>query len=451
MFRSKKILRAKFKSLIFLKIREINIMSKNLKSVITCDLDGKIETFSEGAQQLFGYTEEEIIGKGRVSDFSAGQIVLGHVVNWLAESVEKGAWEGNTVFLHKDGTEMPCKIKITPTKDKEGNHIGYCGVTSPLSDKSADEVRPKISFGTKLFSWMVIMRLPFLTATIVPILLGAAVASRFVSIDWFYFTLTMLGGFLLHIGTNTSNDYYDHTSGTDEANYNYMVPFSGGSRSIQMGLISAKGMLNVAIITFALSAIVGIPLIYKAGINILYLGIVGFLSGLFYTAPPFRFASRKGMGELLIGLNFGPLMVAGSFLVQTNGDMTHIIDAVFAGIPIGFLVAAIVFVNQFPDHDGDKATGKNNLVVVFGPEKARIGYVALIVGAFVSIIALSWTNPLTFPTLSLVSLITSVYSIFTIKTLYKHYDNRLLQPANAGTIGLHFLTGLFFCAGIWLG
>ena len=223
MFRSKKKLRAKFKSLIFLMIKEINNMSKDLKSVITCDLDGKIETFSEGAQQLFGYTEEEIIGKGRVSDFSAGQIVLGHVVNWLAESVEKGSWEGNTVFLHKDGTEMPCKIKITPTKDKEGNHIGYCGVTSPLTDKSADEVRPKISFGTKLFSWMVIMRLPFLTATIVPILLGAAVASKFVSIDWFYFALTMLGGFLLHIGTNTSNDYYDHTSGTDEANYNYMA------------------------------------------------------------------------------------------------------------------------------------------------------------------------------------------------------------------------------------
>ena len=91
----------------------------------------------------------------------------------------------------------------------------------------------------------------------------------------------------------------------------------------------------------------------------------------FYTAPPFRFASRKGMGELLIGLNFGPLMVAGSFLVQTSGDMTHVMNAVLAGIPIGFLVAAIVFVNQFPDHDGDKATGKNNLVVVFGPRKSK--------------------------------------------------------------------------------
>jgi len=426
-------------------------MSKNIKSVITCDLDGKIETFSEGAQKLFGYTENEIVGKSRVSDFSSGEIVLGHVVNWLAESVEKGKWEGETVFLHKDGHEMPCKIKITPTKDKDGNHIGYCGVTSPLKDKTADIVRPKINFSTKLFCWMVIMRLPFLTATVVPILLGAAIASRYVTIDWFYFALTMLGGFFLHIGTNTSNDYFDHTSGTDEANYNYMVPFSGGSRSIQMGLISAKGMLNLSIITFALSALIGIPLIMKAGINILYLGFIGFLSGFFYTAPPFRFASRKGMGELLIGLNFGPLMVAGSYLVQTGGDMTQINDAVLAGIPIGLLVAAIVYVNQFPDHDGDKVTGKNNLVVVFGPEKARIGYVFLVIGSFISIITLALTKPESFPMLSLISLITSFYSIYTIKILYKYYDNRLLQPANAGTIGLHFLTGLFFCVGIWLG
>ena len=426
-------------------------MNDDIKSIITCDLDGKIETFSEGAQELFGYSADEIIGKGRVSDFSAGEIVLGHVVNWLAESVEKGKWEGDTVFLHKNGHEIPCNIKITPTKDKNGNHIGYCGVTTSLKEKTADSVRPQTSFTTKMFCWMVIMRLPFLTATIVPILLGAAIASRYVSIDWIYFALTMLGGFFLHIGTNTSNDYFDHTSGTDEANYNYMVPFSGGSRSIQMGLISAKGMLYLSIATFAIGGLIGIPLINKAGINILYLGFIGFLSGLFYTAPPFRFASRKGLGELLIGLNFGPLMAAGSFLVQTSGDTTYLNDAILAGIPIGLLVAAIVYVNQFPDHDGDKATGKNNLVVVFGPEKARVGYVFLVIGAFISIIALVMAKPKTFPMLSLISLITSFYSIYTIKTLYKHYDNRLLQPANAGTIGLHFLTGVFFCAGIWLG
>ena len=296
---------------------------------------------------------------------------------------------------------------------------------------------------------MVIMRLPFLSATIVPILLGATVASRYVSVDWFYFALTMLGGSLLHIGTNTSNDYFDHTSGTDEANYNYMVPFSGGSRSIQMGLISAKGMLYLSMITFALSGLIGIPLIIKAGINILFLGFIGFLSGFFYTAPPFRFASRKGIGELLIGLNFGPLMVVGSFLVQTSGDLTHVFEAALAGIPIGLLVAAIVYVNQFPDHDGDKATGKNNLVVVFGPEKARIGYVFLVVSAFVSIIVMALNG--TFPKLSLIALPAAYFGVRAIQTLYKYYNDRLLIPANAGTINMHLVTGLLFCIGIWLG
>ena len=167
-------------------------MSDNLKSVITCDLDGKIETFSEGAQDLFGYTSEEVIGKIRVSDFSDGQVVLGHVVNWLKESVEKGEWVGNTVFLAKDRTEIPCEIKITPTKDKNGNHIGYCGVTKHLNDKKPDEVRPRISLMTKIFTWMVIMRLPFLSATFVPIFAGAAVASMLgFTVSWSWLGLTL--------------------------------------------------------------------------------------------------------------------------------------------------------------------------------------------------------------------------------------------------------------------
>ena len=330
-------------------------MSNELKSIITCDLDGKVETFSEGSEELFGYDASEIINKGRVSDFSPGQVVLGHVVNWLKESVEKGIWEGDTVFLHKDGHEFPSHIKITPTKGKNGEHIGYCGITTPLKNKTPDDVRPKISVWTKIFCWMVIMRLPFLTATIVPILLGAAVASSSgYTVSWGWLGLTILGGCFLHIGTNTANDYFDHTSGTDEANYNYMVPFSGGSRSIQMGLISAKGMLIVSLLSFLSSALVGIPLIIRAGNMILWLGIIGAVSGFFYTAPPFRFASRRGLGEFLIGMNFGPLMVVGSTLVQT-GQILPV--ALLAGIPIGFLVAAIVYVNEFPDHDGDKATG----------------------------------------------------------------------------------------------
>ena len=423
-------------------------MSEQLKSVITCDLDGKIETLSEGAVKLFGYSEREMIGKGRVSDFSDGQIVLGHVANWLNEAVIKGAWEGNTVFLHKNGKEIPCHIKITPTKGKEGDHIGYCGVTTPLKNKTPDEVRPKISILTKIFTWMVIMRLPFLSATFVPIFAGAAVTSMLgQDVSWGWLLLTLLGGSLLHIGTNTSNDYFDHISGTDAQNYNYSNKgLNGGSRSIQMGLISPKGILTVAIIAFTLSAVVGIPLIIKSGLSILWLGLIGFFSGLFYTAPPFKFSSRKGMGELLIGLNFGPLMVAGSALVQTGQLLPQ---AFLAGIPIGFLIAAVVYMNEFPDYDSDKATGKNTLIVVFGPEKARAGYVALVASAFASIVILAFNG--TVPMLSLIALLAVYFGFTATRTLYKYYNNRLLQPANWGTIIMHSVTGILFCIGIWNG
>jgi len=423
-------------------------MSENIKSVITCDLDGKIETLSKGAVKLFGYTEDEMVGKGRVSDFSDGEIVLGHVVNWLNEAVQKGKWEGNTVFLHKNGKEIPCQIKITPTKNKNGEHIGYCGVTTPLEDKTLDNVRPKISIMTKIFKWMVIMRLPFLSATFVPIFAGAAVTAMLgYEVSWGWLGLTLLAGSLLHIGTNTSNDYFDHISGTDALNYNYSNKgLNGGSRSIQMGLISPKGVLILAIVTFALSAIVGVPLIMKSGLSILWLGLIGFFSGLFYTAPPFKFSSRKGIGELLIGLNFGPLMVAGSALVQTGQLLP---EAFLAGIPIGFLIAAVVYMNEFPDYDSDKATGKNTLIVVLGPERARTGYVALITSAFVSIVILAFNG--IFPMLSLISLLAIYFGFTATKTLYKYYNDRLLQSANWGTIIMHSVTGVLFCIGIWNG
>ena len=423
-------------------------MEDNTKSIITCDLDGKVETFSDGAEKLFGYSKDEVIGKKRVSDFSPGEVVLGHVVNWLKIAVEEGQWEGETVFLGKDKNEIPSKIKITPTKGKKGEHIGYCGVTTPLKDKTPDQVRPKISFFTKIFKWMVIMRLPFLSATFVPIFAGGAITSMLGEpVSWSWLGLTLLGGAFLHIGTNTSNDYFDHKSGTDALNYNYSNEgLNGGSRSIQMGLITPKGMLTVAIAAFALSAAVGIPLILRSGMPILWLGLIGFFSGLFYTAPPFKFSSRKGMGEFLIGLNFGPLMVAGSTLVQTG---RLIPESFLAGIPIGLLIAAVVYMNEFPDHESDKATGKNTLIVVFGPKRARAGYVALVASAFISIVIMAING--TLPMLSLIALLAVYFGYTATKTLYKYYNNRLLQPANWGTIIMHSVTGILLTIGIWFG
>ena len=104
---------------------------------------------------------------------------------------------------------------------------------------------------------------------------------------------------------------------------------------------------------------------------------------------------------------------------------------------------------EFPDHDGDKTTGKNTLIEVFGPEKARLGYVLLVLGAFASIATMGLVGP--FPKLSLIALPAAYFGIKAIQTLYQYYNDRLLLPANAGTINMHLVTGLLFCIGIWAG
>src|SRR5438067_12605153 len=97
-------------------------------SVITCDMEGRIETFNDGAQQIFGYAPDEVIGKKRVSLFSPGVVVLGHVPAWLKAASKNGAHETDTVFIRKDGSRFSAHIRITPTfhgGHTEGVQVGF--------------------------------------------------------------------------------------------------------------------------------------------------------------------------------------------------------------------------------------------------------------------------------------------------------------------------------------
>ncbi len=86
--------------------------------------------------------------------------------------------------------------------------------------------------------WAKAMRVPFFTATIIPVALGSILAWHDInSFFWFKFWITMLGAILIHAGTNLANDYFDHLSGNDWAP-DKPTPFSGGSRLIQKGILS---------------------------------------------------------------------------------------------------------------------------------------------------------------------------------------------------------------------
>ncbi|MDX1615567.1 MAG: UbiA family prenyltransferase [Candidatus Promineifilaceae bacterium] len=420
------------------------------KSVITCDLEGRIETFNDGAQEIFGYEPSEVIGAKRVSAFSPGLIVLGHVNDWLATAREEGEYIGQTVFVRKDGSRFAADIRITPTFRRENGQkiqIGYCGVTTPRPDVPVEQAMPELGLGPRIFRWLVVTRAPFLTATIVPVLMGAAWAvyrGEASPFPWLLFALTMIGAIALHVAANTFNDYFDWQSGTDQANNDYFLPYTGGSRSIELGLVTPPKLFRVAVGALLVAVIAGLALTALGRPLVLLFGAIGAFSAYFYTAPPLRLVARKGLGELLIGLNFGLLMVAGTSYTLT-GSLAG--SALLLGLPIGLLVTAILWINQFPDAASDEATGKLNLVVVLGKERARWGYAALMVATF-AVIVLSVVSGL-LPAGILLGLLALPLAVYTTTILFRHYRQRTLVKANSATILLHVVAGSLLAVGLF--
>ena len=77
-----------------------------MKSTITCDMEGVIETMNEGAEKIFGYKKEELIEKNVSIFFSPGEIVLQNVAGWLDTAVKDGEYNGETYFVHKNGDKI---------------------------------------------------------------------------------------------------------------------------------------------------------------------------------------------------------------------------------------------------------------------------------------------------------------------------------------------------------
>ncbi|NOZ61211.1 MAG: 1,4-dihydroxy-2-naphthoate octaprenyltransferase [Calditrichaeota bacterium] len=287
-------------------------------------------------------------------------------------------------------------------------------------------------------TWVMAVRAPFFTASIVPVLLGTSIAYyQNVSINWLYFLLTLIAGVFLHAGANVINDYFDHVTQNDEINTEFVRPFTGGSRMIQNGLMTPKEVLAEGLICLFIGSAIGFYLVYQFGWVILALGVFGVFSSVFYVEPRVNLVSR-GIGELLIGLNFGVLMTFGAFYVQTQSFSWL---PIIASLPVALLIAAVLYINEFPDAKADYAVGKLHLVVRLGKEKAVKGFVLMIMLTYLVVIVGVAVDFL--PPMALISLLTLPLALKAIKVAQANYDDSLkLVPANASTIMNHLFTGL---------
>lgn len=280
------------------------------------------------------------------------------------------------------------------------------------------------------------LRLPFLTGSLFPVAVAGALAYRQEG-AWspILLGLTFLGVAALHLGSNLLNDYYD-SFGSDPLNV-HATPFSGGSRVIQNGDLSADTVRFMAFLFLALGGGCGLALIFLGRPWVAVLGTLGFLAGYLYSASPLQLMSA-GLGEAAIFLAFGPLVTWGTYYVQTD-SLKPVGLAV--GLPLAFLITAILWINEFPDLKADADAGKNQLVVRLGLRRARRVYAALMLAPFASIFLLLEAFHL--PDLLVGAWVALPLAVQAIRVAWRVPPTEPeFIPAQALTIQTHMLVGL---------
>jgi 1,4-dihydroxy-2-naphthoate octaprenyltransferase len=309
-----------------------------------------------------------------------------------------------------------------------------------LSLERGNPVKPRLSFGSLVLRTT---RLPFLSATIVPVVLGIAIAARQGSFDLLTAVLTVIGASFVQLGLNVANDVFDTAQGADDANVT-PTKFSGGSRVIQYGLVSFRQMAGLATVFYVAAGLIGLLLLALRGSPaLLAIGVIGFIVSIGYTAPPLKFVYR-GLGEIAVALGFGPLMLLGAYVVQTRGALTW--EPVVASLPIALLVALILYVNEIPDRRGDARAGKRTLPVRLPKSTVIAGYRLAAVAAYAILVAGVAGGLLPIP--ALLALLTIPLALEVSRGLEPNYDNPYGLMAVMGVnVKVHLYAGLLLLAG----
>ena len=304
-----------------------------------------------------------------------------------------------------------------------------------LSAERGTPVRPRLSAG-----WLALRstRLPFLSATIVPVVLGIAIAAAHGAFDLWSAILTVIGAACIQLGLNVANDVFDASLGADDANVT-PTKFSGGSRVIQYGLVSFRQMAALSFAFYAAGGAIGLVLLAMRGSPaLLAIGVAGLVVSLAYTAPPAKLVYR-GLGEVAVAVGFGPLMLLGAYVVQTQGAIT--LEPIVVSVPVGLLVALILYVNEIPDRRGDVRAGKRTLPVRFSQEAIVRGYDIAAVAAYATIVVGTLAGVL--PLAALLALLTIPLARRVHDGLRPNYDNPYgLMAVMAVNIRVHLLVGV---------
>lgn len=245
---------------------------------------------------------------------------------------------------------------------------------------------------------------------------------------------------MIQAGTNMINDWKD--ADRDNENVEGIRPFTGGSRMVQLGLISRSDMGFFGLMISCVAALIGIYLVFASGWGLIPLICYGLLAGLFYTGAKDKFSFinlAPGIAEFLIATTFGVLMTMGAFYVQTGYFTLQIF---LISLPLAILITNVLLINQFQDAESDQKTAKNTLVVRIGKRRAK----DLLFGLFIAAYAIITVLPIMdFAPYTLYFTFLSIpFAVQAIRYTHRNYNKTAIDliSGNAHTAIAHLFAGL---------
>jgi 1,4-dihydroxy-2-naphthoate octaprenyltransferase len=263
-----------------------------------------------------------------------------------------------------------------------------------------------------LKAWLMLPRFHFIPLTVILVFLGTAIAAHRGYFHFGHFLLAMIGSILVHITVNVINDYHDYVDGIDLNTQR--TPFSGGSGVLTGNLLKPKQAFWLATLSLLIAMGIGAYFVFTKGWLLFPLLLVAGFSSYFYNV----YLSKWHIGEIFAGLNFGPLLVLGSYYVQTGG---YSWEALVASLAPGILTSNLLFLNEFPDWEADRKGGRRHLVISLGKKDASYLFVAFLTASYLCIIFGVLTKIM--PVVTLIGLGTIGFGWKAAKGALRYYDN----------------------------
>jgi 1,4-dihydroxy-2-naphthoate octaprenyltransferase len=285
-----------------------------------------------------------------------------------------------------------------------------------------------------LVVWFKAARAPFLVVSVVPALLGGAIAARHGPVDGVVFAVAVLGVVMAHSAADFIDDYFDFKSGNlgNKVKQFHDSPLIDGTVTLR----------QVAVATLACLAVAGAAAVYlvvRVGMPVLAMTAAGAFIVLFYTSPPLKL-NYRGLGETALFLAFGPLIVVGVVYVLT-GRLSA--EALLAGVPLGIFTMNVGLVSNTFDYHDDVASGKRSLPVRFG-QAAAVRIIAVTsVLAYLVTVAAALAGVLPIATLAMV--LTLPLAARVVARARLHDDTANYTPAMTAAIALATTAGVVLC------